>query len=169
MKLYGKTFFAALLFFTLLMTGPERFLPAAQASGSSLVDLRTLVLSTGPSGFPIPIPRTKEFSGSRKMVFHFLGSPKFFVGVIIQSFDGNGQLLHHGLFDRGPIDEVLSRHLFHRNERIQILGIFQNRGHYLLRLKRFKTGKTLDLPLDSALATLTAHIGSQPDLVWAVR
>lgn len=165
----GKILTAFLLACTFLLAGTDRSLPGAQASSRSSVDLRTLVLSTGPSGIPVPIPRTREFAGSRKMVFHFLGSPKFFVGIIVQSFDASGRLLHHGLFDQGPIDEVLSRHLFHRDERIQILGIFRDDGHYLLRLKRFRTGKTLDLSLDLALATLTAHIGAQPDLVWAAR
>jgi hypothetical protein len=157
---------AALIFFPVL----AGFSPnSAGASPSAPVDLRTLVLSSGQPGLRLPIPRTKEFRGSRKMVFHFLGSQKFFVGIIVQSFDKNGHLLHHGLFDQGPIDEVLSSSLFHKEERVQILGIYRENGRYTLHLKRFATGKVRSLPLDSALETLTAHIGSKPDLVWAAR
>ena len=133
------------------------------------VELRTLVVETGAPGVRIPIPRTSAFAGSRKMVFRFLGTPKFFVGVIVQSFDARGHLLHHGLFDQGPIDEVLSRAVFHRDERIQILGIFQKDHGKVLRIRRLASGQTLDLPLDRALSLLTARIGSQKDLVWAVR
>ena len=141
---------------------------ASTASGRP-VELRTLVVETGSPGVRIPIPRTSAFAGSRKMVFRFLGTPKFFVGVIIQSFDARGHLLHHGLFDQGPIDEVLSRALFHRDERIQILGIFQEGHGMVLRIRRFASGQLLDLPLDRALSLLTARIGSQKDLVWAAR
>ncbi len=141
----------------------------ASTSTGSPVDLRTLVVQTGTPGVRIPIPRTPAFAGSRKMVFRFLGTPKFFVGVIVQSFDAKGRLLHHGLFDQGPIDEVLSRALFHKEERIQIAGIFRTGNGTILRIRRFATGKTLDLPLDRALSLLTARIGSKKDLVWAAR
>ena len=106
------------------------------------------------------------------MVFRFLGSPKFFVGVIVKSFDANGRLLHHGLFDQGPIDEVLSRALFHKEERIQILGLFRDGStsrKTVLRIRRLSTNKTRDIPLTKALSLLVSRIGSQPDLVWAVR
>ncbi len=141
----------------------------ASTASERPVELRTLVVETGSPGVRIPIPRTSAFAGSRKMVFRFLGTPKFFVGVIVQSFDARGHLLHHGLFDQGPIDEVLSRAVFHQDERIQILGIFQKDHGKVLRIRRFASGQTLDLPLDRALSLLTARIGSQKDLVWAVR
>jgi hypothetical protein len=149
-----------------LLAGTPAF---ASTSASGPVDLRTLVIQTGTPGTRIPIPKTPAFAGSRKMVFRFLGTPKFFVGVIVQSFDGKGRLLHHGLFDQGPIDEVLSRALFHKEERIQIAGIFQSGKGKILRIRRFDTGKTIDLPLDRALSLLTARIGSKKDLVWAAR
>jgi len=158
----------------LLLSSSLAGLPAAaQASASTgpgtPVDLRTLVVKTGAPGVHIPIPRTTAFAGSRRMVFRFLGTPKFFVGVIVQSYDAKGNLLHHGLFDQGPIDEVLSRALFHREERIQILGIFRKDQKRVLRIRRLASGQTLDLPLDRALSLLTARIGSQKDLVWAAR
>ena len=106
------------------------------------------------------------------MVFRFLGSPKFFVGVIVKSYDAQGRLLHHGLFDQGPIDEVLSQALYHKEERIQILGIFKASASspaMVLRIRRFSTNRTRDIPLPRALSLLVSRIGSQPDLVWAAR
>ncbi len=106
------------------------------------------------------------------MVFRFLGSPKFFVGVIVKSYDAQGRLLHHGLFDQGPIDEVLSRALYHKDERIQILGIFKapaSSHAMVLRIRRLSTNQTRDIPLPRALSLLVSHIGAQPDLVWAAR
>ena len=154
----------------LFLSGILVLLPGlSRASQTAPVDLHSLVITTGTPDVHVPIPRSKAFSESRKMVFRFLGTPKFFVGVIVQSFDGKGRLLHHGLFDQGPVDEVLSKALFHKEERIQILGVFQKGNRRFFRIRRFSTGKTLSLPLDRALTLLTAHIGSRPDLVWAVR
>ena len=143
-----------------------------RAESSAPVDLRTLEIDSTHPGTRISIPRTKAFAGSHRMVFRFLGSPKFFVGVIVKSFDANGRLLHHGLFDQGPIDEVLSRALFHKEERIQILGLFRDGStsrKTVLRIRRLSTNKTRDIPLTKALSLLVSRIGSQPDLVWAVR
>lgn len=142
------------------------------AKGSAPVDLRTLEIDSTHPGTRISVPRTQAFSGSHRMVFRFLGSPKFFVGVIVKSYDAKGHLLHHGLFDQGPIDEVLSRALFHKEERIQILGIFKNPSSshsMVLRIRRFSTNQTRDIPLPRALSLLVSRIGSQPDLVWAAR
>lgn len=129
--------------------------------------------NTGPfewtTKHPSSDPKNKGILGQQKIVFHFLGSQKFFIGIIVQSFEKNGRLLHHGLFDQGPIDEVLSRALFHKEERVQVLGIYRENGRYTLHLKRFATGKVQSFPLDSALRILMTHIGSKPDLCWAAR
>ncbi|AKS22841.1 MAG: hypothetical protein C75L2_00020064 [Leptospirillum sp. Group II 'C75'] len=167
MTFFKKGRIVAALIFSPVLAGFSS--PIVVASPPVPVDLRTLVLSSGQPSIRLPIPRTKEFWGSRKIVFHFLGSQKFFIGIIVQSFEKNGRLLHHGLFDQGPIDEVLSRALFHKEERVQVLGIYRENGRYTLHLKRFATGKVQSFPLDSALRILMTHIGSKPDLCWAAR
>ena len=156
----------------LLIALPLSFASPVHAKGSAPVDLRTLEIDSTHPGTRISVPRTKAFSGSHRMVFRFLGSPKFFVGVIVKSYDAQGRLLHHGLFDQGPIDEVLSRALYHKDERIQILGIFKapaSSHAMVLRIRRLSTNQTRDIPLPRALSLLVSHIGAQPDLVWAAR
>jgi len=160
-----------LLFLSGLLVAPCAF---AGEPSAAPVDLHTLVLDSAKSKGALLVPRTSALKKSRRLVFHFLGTPKFFVGIVVQSYDAKGNLLHHGLFDQGPIDEVLSRALFHQEERIQILGIFRT-GHsqsspkMVLRIRRFATGKTRNIPLDHALSLFVSRIGTKPDLVWAVR
>ncbi len=167
MSRYPLRLFPALLVaLVLALPSPVR------AEGSGPVDLRTLEIDSTHPGTRISVPRTQAFAGSHRMVFRFLGSPKFFVGVIVKSYDAQGRLLHHGLFDQGPIDEVLSRALYHKEERIQILGIFKASASshaMVLRIRRFSTNRTRDIPLPRALSLLVSRIGSQPDLVWAAR
>ncbi len=161
-----RLFPALLVALVLALPSPVR------AEGSGPVDLRTLEIDSTHPGTGISVPRTLAFAGSHRMVFRFLGSPKFFVGVIVKSYDAQGRLLHHGLFDQGPIDEVLSRALYHKEERIQILGIFKASASshaMVLRIRRFSTNRTRDIPLPRALSLLVSRIGSQPDLVWAAR
>ncbi len=93
-------------------------------------------------------------------------------GVIVKSYDAQGRLLHHGLVDQGPIDEVLSRALYHKEERIQILGIFKASASshaMVLRIRLFSRNRTRHILLPRALSLLLSRIGSQPDLVWAAR
>ena len=103
------------------------------------------------------------------MVFRFLGTPAFFVGIIVQTFDSKDRLLHHGLFDQGPIDEVLSSALFHKDERIGIVWVFTEKNRKILRIRQFDKGKTVDVPLEKALYLIVSRIGTKPDLVWAAR
>lgn len=103
--------------------------------------------------------------GSRIQIF---GNGKFFVGVLVVATGSKDRIIHHGLFDQGPIDEVLTRTFFGKVERVRVAGIFDRDGRKYLVLARIRTKKEAWIPLSSALFALLSSIGKQSDLSWGV-
>ena len=130
------------------------------------LDLRHLVVHQGASGSSGGVPRSLKDIGVRSVVFQFLGNEKVFIGIVVRAFGPGGKVLRHGLFDQGPIDEVLTRVFFGRVLRVRTLGVFERQGKRYLVVGRSKTGKEAWIPLESALSVLLTHVGRQPDLLW---
>lgn len=160
--------------------GVSSWVPGAFAAGKETVswvsprshccpvDLKTLVVRTNGRDAVCPIPRKLASDGVQTVVFHFLGSKSFFVGVLIRAIGPDQKILRHGLFDQGPIDEVLTKTYFGTVERVRISGIFERRWTRYLVLKRMKTGQEAWIPLSSVLSAILSNIGKTPDLAWGV-
>ncbi|AIA31843.1 hypothetical protein [Leptospirillum ferriphilum] len=130
------------------------------------LDLRSLVVRSRMGDDSVHIPRSLAEIGVRSVVFQFLGNRKVFVGVLVRGLDARGKILRHGLFDQGPIDEVLTREYFGRVMRVHVRGVFLREGTRYLVLGRPKTGKEAWIPLRSALSVLLSRVGRQKDLLW---
>lgn len=140
----------------------------APKSNCCPLDLKTLVVRTNGQDAVCPIPRYLASDGVRTVVFRFLGSKSFFVGILVRAIGPDHKILRHGLFDQGPIDEVLTKTYFGSVERVRISGIFERHGTQYLVLQRVKTGQEAWIPLLSALSAILSNVGKTADLAWGV-
>lgn len=132
------------------------------------VNIQHLVVRFRRMNAPSWIPASLSFRGVNEVEFRFLGTEKFFVGVLVVATGSKDRIIHHGLFDQGPIDEVLTRTFFGKVERVRVAGIFDRDGTKYLVLERIRTKKEAWIPLSSALFALLSSIGKQSDLSWGV-
>jgi hypothetical protein len=132
------------------------------------IDLRHLVVRTRPIDTSPRIPPVLVSKGVRVVVFRFMGTKTFFLGITVQAIGSGNKILRHGLFDQGPITEVLTKSFFGTVERVRIAGIFERHGKMYLVLERERTKKEAWIPLSSALSSILSNIGKQDDLAWGV-
>lgn len=132
------------------------------------IDLRHLVVRTRQTGASPRLPHALSSNGVQVVVFRFLGTQTFFVGITVQAIGSGNKILRHGLFDQGPITEVLTKTFFGTVERVRIAGIFERHGKMYLVLERMRTKKEAWIPLSSALSSILSNIGKQGDLAWGV-
>ena len=139
---------------------------AADSSPSPLLPLKGLIIQSDRSHGPIAIPDSSAFRGIDRIRIRFLGSPSYFVGILISARNRSGQKVHHGLFDQGPINEVLSQTFWKTPVLLHIVGLTQlGRKRYLV-IEELPNKTETRIPLEKALSVLLAQIGTRKDLVW---
>ncbi|MHB8543775.1 MAG: hypothetical protein ACYC9S_07220 [Leptospirales bacterium] len=141
-------------------------LPTAETPSQDLLPLKNLTIRSDRTHGPVVLPDSPAFRGIDRVRIRFLGSPSYFVGILVSGRNRSGQQIHHGLFDQGPINEVLSEAFWKKPVLIHIDGIAEFGKKRYLIIEELPQKTLVRVPLEKALSVLFAQIGNRKDLVW---
>ncbi|BAM07194.1 hypothetical protein LFE_1512 [Leptospirillum ferrooxidans C2-3] len=127
-----------------------------------------------PNGRIVAIPRNAIFKNANEVTFRFWHprhEPRLLDGIVVKSYDKNGHLIHHGVFDRGVFVSMMIKDLFHGKwVELQDVGTFVQGDKSLYVKVRIRHSKQIALvPFATFLQDFANRINTEPVISWAVK
>jgi hypothetical protein len=127
-----------------------------------------------PSGRIVSIPNNDIFKNASEVTFRFWhprNEPRLLDGIVVKSYDKNGHLIHHGVFDRGVFVSMMIKDLFHGKwVELQDIGTFVQGDKSLYVKVRIRHSKQIALvPFATFLQDFANRINTEPVISWAVK
>ncbi len=127
-----------------------------------------------PNGRIVTIPHNDIFKNANEVTFRFWhprNEPRLLDGIVVKSYDKKGNLIHHGVFDRGVFVSMMIKDLFHGKwVELQDVGTFVQGDKSLYVKVRIRHSKQVALvPFAIFLQDFADRINTEPVISWAVK
>lgn len=138
-------------------------IPTLGNNSLELLPLKGLTIRSDRTHGPVTLPDSPAFRGIDRVRIRFLGSPSYFVGILISARNRSGKQIRHGLFDQGPINEVLSEAFWKKPVLIHINGIAELEKKRYLIIEELPQKTLVRLPLEKPSRFYSP--GSEPERI----